>query len=356
MKYINMQLTDIDKISDIVKNHGLLLDPADPTGLNQYRFVNYLPLGSVQFVALLDRQVVSYLLELLKTKNIQNEVHEKVLRATAALQAFLIVTNTHSEPGLSFNEYIDSEGLDKADIELSLFRSADEVGYEIYSSIALGQSHSIPSKSIRKFPTCELKSVYKNQKVRDFEYNLTTVKKALLIKQKGACGFESILELYNWLHDDYIWTTPSMFFFAIYFSSHSISNMLKNNSEKAARNAAWDLCMLQQWRKNMSTIQADRILLVSFDKAIKSIARLMFPSSDESSEEMHKRINIEFVRLYGKSGNKGQKVYNRFFRLFQETNDSTRACNQKGNRNSHDFILRVRAKVDAEFENYSAIL
>lgn len=344
-----MHISEVKPISNIVETRGLLLDPAAPLSTDQYKLINYLPLGSSQYIALLDRQVVSYLITILRSKDLRREPAESILRETAALQAFLIVTNTISEPGPSYNEYADTQGLDKADRELSLFRSADNVDFEIYKGIALGKVHFIPDSEIIEFPDGDIKAAEKNEKVMAFEYNLTIVKKAIVIKRTKNSGFDSIMELLNWMHDDYITTTSSILFFVIFFSNHPIPKMVKGGSEKSARNAAWDLCLLEQWRRSKSSLPANRIFLSSFDRALKAVALLMFPSSSESDEKYFTRLNTEFTRLYGKSGDRGQRVYERFRRLLQESDDSSRVHNQPGNKYSHNFILSVRRQIDEEF-------
>ena len=61
----DFHIDEMRSISEMLEDQQLLLDPASPNGNDQYWIQNYLPLGSSQYVALLDRQVVSYLIEAL---------------------------------------------------------------------------------------------------------------------------------------------------------------------------------------------------------------------------------------------------------------------------------------------------
>ena len=351
----DFHIDEMRSISEMLEDQQLLLDPASPNGNDQYWIQNYLPLGSSQYVALLDRQVVSYLIEAISAPTLIGHPADIRLRQVAGLQAFLSATNTISEPGLAYNEYADTQGLLSADSELSKFRTADELSFYVWRDLAESKRDYVLTPFLRRFSTGQILAARRNDRVMHFEYNLTIVKKALLIKLSGNSGCTAMLELLDWMHSDYLSTTPSIFFFALYFSEKRVSGMLKGSSDKEARNAAWDICFLQQWRSNETGIECNRMFLATFDRALRLLATLMFPKEGEFVDDYMSGIREFLIDVYGRRTGNGRRVYERFIRLQKEVDDPSRAHNQEGNKNNHDFVLQVRATIDEEFSARAAV-
>ncbi|TOL63399.1 hypothetical protein CGH94_22160, partial [Vibrio parahaemolyticus] len=174
------RFSDFKQIEKQLIESNILLDPHAIESDAAYKLENYLLNSEQQVSCLLDRNIVSYLIDLVKgAELLPDSERSRCHRLSAALQAFLNAANIKSEPGLSYHEYIESSSIERADKELSYFRSADNLDANLYLDIALGHINSIPLGSVPKFDSGELLGFDPKYRIKAFEFSIVVIKKGL---------------------------------------------------------------------------------------------------------------------------------------------------------------------------------
>ncbi len=344
------RIEDFLVVEEMLINNRLLIDPIDTESDHPCRLVNYFLAPGVNFKCLLDRNVVSYLIELVNGKRVTSAKKDKCYRLTAALQAFLNASEVYSEPGMAYHEYMETSGIEKADKELSFFRSADNLNPNIYLDIATGIRDSVPPSEVPRFDTGEILYADIPRKLRHFETNIVFIKKALSLKSYGYSDYRVLLELIDWIYKYYIFSAPSFHFLSIYFSSKKISNMIKSHTLKGIRNATWDLCLIQQLITNIRNDSNNNIhwLLSTFDKAIQMTTDLVFIKQDESVDEYYSRLEKSYSEMWGKRNNYGSNLLDKLIKFQQSAEHSER--NIVRFNGSNKYILSLRKEVEQEFQ------
>lgn len=343
------RLSDFKEIERQLVESNILLNPYAIESDSAYKLENYLLNSDQKVSCLLDRNIVSYLIDLVKgIELLPDSERSRCHRLAAALQAFFNAANIKSEPGLSYHEYIESSSIEQADKELSYFRSADNLDANLYIDLALKNINSIPSELVQKFDSGELLEFDLDYRVKAFEFNIVVIKKGLSIRSQCKSDYEAMILLLEWMFEEYVFCIPAFYFMAIYFSGHRVPNMLKSNAMKSVRNAAWDLTLLQHWISLINKDTEQAWLLASMDKAIAKTANLMLMRSTESSEDYLNRLEQTFSSMWGKKFIHGRKLFQRL-RYWQENMDSPlRKTNRPENKTS-EYMLAIRASVHDEY-------
>lgn len=346
------RIEDYRKSFDLIKSSGIIIDPADaveslsPT-LDSDGYFDYI---DTDFKCLLDNQVVSYLISLVNGKVLNARSESDVYRSAAALQAFLFLCSIQSEPSIAFAEYTDLNGLEIADKKLAVFRAADNLPMDILLDIAGGYKDYVATPYVQYFPSGELQRAAASQpeKIKAFEINLTIIKKAILLRLDGQNGVDALIKLFDWKFHHYIYTRPSIHFLAVYLSSRPFKNMIKSKDYKGARNAAWDLCLLQEWVTFNLKSPNKKTLLASFDKSIQAAAKVVFRFDSSDDNEYRQKLDDHYQPYWPNSSTRAT-VIDMIVRFDIESKSAARDANADGNNKGYDFILRVREKIENEF-------
>ncbi|TOL63436.1 hypothetical protein CGH94_22155 [Vibrio parahaemolyticus] len=124
--------------------------------------------------------------------------------------------------------------------------------------------------------------------------------------------------------------------------------MLKSQSMKSVRNAAWDMALLQHWI-TLSNRDSERVwLLASMDKAIAKTANLMLLRSTETDDDYLNRLEQSFASMWGKKFGNGRGLFKRFLYWRENIDNPMRKANQPENR-TYEYMLAIRASVDEEY-------
>ncbi|HBC3421577.1 TPA: hypothetical protein KD882_004344 [Vibrio parahaemolyticus] len=343
------RLSGFKEIEKLLVESQVLLNPYAIESDATYKLEHYLLNNEQKVSYLLDRNIVSYLIDLVK--GIELELgfeRSRCHRITAGLQAFFITADITSEPGLSYHEYIENSSIEQADKELSLFRSADNLDRNIYLDIALSRTHSVPFESVTSFSSGELLGLEPEQRLRAFEFSIVVIKKGLSIRSRCDNDYEAMKQLLEWMFEDYVVCTPALYFMAIYFSGQRVPKMLKSSSIRSVRNAAWDLALLQHWMSLFSKDQEQVWLLASMDKAIIKTANLMLMRSSESNDDYLKRLEQTFSSMWGKKFGYGRGLFQRLCFWLDNVDSHQRKANNPKNRTS-EYMLAIRASVHEEY-------
>jgi hypothetical protein len=343
------RLSDFKEIEKLLIESKVLLNPYGIDSDHAYKLENYLLNSNQKVSCLLDRNIVSYLIDLVKGINLSPDFEaSRCHRLTAALQAFFNASNIKSEPGLSYHEYIENSSVERADEELSYFRSADNLDANLYLDIALNNINSIPSEVAPRYQTGELANFDTECRFKAFEFNIVVIKKGLSIRSKCKNDYEAVKLLLEWMFEEYVFCAPAFFFMAIYFSGEKVPKMLKSNSMKSVRNAGWDLALLQHWLTLANKDPEQLWLLASMDKAVAKTANMMLPRSTEEPEDYFDRLEQTFSTMWGKKYGHGSKLFQRFRYWQENANSPKRKTNLPENRTS-EYMLTLRESVHEEY-------
>ena len=346
---IHDRLEEILRAETHVLENKLLSDPLNVNRKGHPSLTDIWYSPGVEFKCLFDRNVVSYLISLVNGLDISEQKNQQPYRSVAALQAVLNAGNILSETGYSYHEYIERNGLDKADDELALFRTADNLNPNIYLDLFLKQRDSISRNELSLFKTGELIGGKLPERLTLVERNAVIIKKAIsLARSKRITPYQTMLELMDWIYDEYMFSAPSFHFLSVYFSSWKISKMLKSHGPKDLRNAIWDISFIQLLIKYCREDSDSVWLFSSFDKAIHSVVDLTFVRREEDESMYMERLENSYASMWGKKNGYGKKLLNKLVKISENGDDPQRKINLFNGSTEYQFDLRAR--VQREYE------
>lgn len=345
--FIHPRLDEFLIIQKILTDEQILINPLKPKDYSHCELFRYL-MESDNAKCLVDRNIVSYLIQLVSGMDVSKyDQSRNCFRIAAALQAFFSAAEILTEPGLAYHEYLANTNMDKAELDLSQFRSADNLNANIYLDIAMKKRDCVPLEEVIPVSPEELKNIPNiPEKLRSVEFNKTVIKKALIINREISDGYETMLCLLDWMKSDYLFNAPAFHFMSIYFGQKRISKMLKGTSLKDVENAAFDLAILHELTTKVRRDQDTLWLLASFDNAIRAVANLLFVG-ESGPEEYFQSLKTEYKSMWNKKNGHGEKLHFKFKLTFQEQESGTRQL-QLDSRPS-DFIGKKNEEVDIEY-------
>ena len=344
------RLDDFLIVEQQLINNRLIIDPNDTQSERPCRLINYSLEKQFNYFCLLDRNIVSYLISIIKGRTIKHIPQDSCYILTAGLQAFLNAAGIVSDPAIAYHEYIDSTNIDHADEELSYFRSADNYEPRLYLDIAVGKRFSIDKTKIKYFKPGELKNKDIPESLKHFNFNIIFIKKALTLKAQGLSNYQVMLELIDWTFEYYLFSAAAFHFLTIYFSAKRISKMLKTSNIKDINNATWDLTFIQQIISLSKNNNQDYWLFSTFDKAIKKTVDLAFINAYESELQYFSRLEHEYSAMWGKSDDYGTKLLEKYLSFKNCQKDKNRKFNNLSD--SVSYIKSLRKNVDIEYQKY----
>lgn len=271
-------------------------------------------LGSVEFMALFDRNLLSPLAELAAGKQLAgSEESIRTGRVACACAAFCILADILIEPSMALYEYASTQGNSAAQADYSNFRIADNADPAMFIDIALGRADRMPSEHIVQvqFVPGVVKQTSREpnfeKMLRMWLPNYLYVLKIAALRRRGLSPLESALEFQRWQSEESFYNAAaSMYCLASASHQPPKGQMLKgiNSTDpttlrKGVRNAAWDICLIQQFGKYVTTPKSPSWSLWSLDKAVREIARALFIREEQSEHEVLARF---YSRCWGRDG------------------------------------------------------
>lgn len=298
-----------------------LLSTADPlvtgnyTDSGNYELPEYLAatrLGNVEFKALFDRNLLSPLAELAAGKELAgSEESKQTGRVACACAAFCILADILIEPSMALYEYASTQGNSAAQADYAHFRIADNADPAIFINIALGRANRLPIEHIAQVqlvPGVVKKTTPEpnfEKALRMWRPNYLYVLKIAALRRRGLSPLQSALEFQRWQSEDSFYNAAA-FMYCIASAAHKppkgqmlkgINSTNSTTLRKGLRNAAWDICLLQQFGKSVTTPKSPSWSLWSLDKAVREIARTMFVREQQSEYDALKRF---YSRYWGR--------------------------------------------------------
>ncbi len=300
--------SDIRKIEAIVRSADCFVALING---DLYEIGNHLASESFKFTATLDRNVYTRITALVSGRPIpaaQLPDH----RCAAAILAFAKIADITFDYASSLYEYASIKGGEEALNELRLFRCADNAHTDAVLDFALGRLDYIPCDALQPSP-CNGSTPLPNEferTTRKYRINYTFALKIAELSTLPLPGVEKMLRFIDWMEDEFFLGSPATLFANRFFSPTRFGRMLKGTSQKAIRNAAWDMTLVQEWRSRAFKARASGAspILVTRDKAVKSIARMDFV---ESAEELASNVQSP----WGKNTQEGTQICRRYLEM-----------------------------------------
>lgn len=293
---------DIRAIESIVRAEDCFV--ALVTG-DLYCIGQHLAEEDFKFTATLDRNVYTRVAGLASGSPIPT-AQLRDYRTAAAILAFAQIADITFDYFSSLYEYASTQGGDEAINDLRRFRAADSFNTREVIEFALGRTDS-PPKSVEQ-PESSAPSPAEFEKVtRYYRINYTFALKIAILARSTIPAVEKMIQFLDWMHAEFIWGAPAALFANRYFSPTRFGRMLKDFTRKGIKNAAWDMALIQGWRKQaLAGLKNGKpALLISRDRAVRDIAPKI---TAETAEEQAKSTR----EPWGKTSREGKRVFEHY--------------------------------------------
>lgn len=246
----------------------------------------------ISTVLLPDRNVVSRLARLAQGFKPKNDEQFKL---AAGLLAFAQCLDIVMEPSIAFHELAHKQGNEEARSELAWFRAADSARSTELFDLALGRQDKLAE---RYLPIEDADAVDLAKPIRSWRRNYVIALKMVELEYSvKARPVERVLPLLDWMRDDFVFGGPASLLASVYFAPKSPPKKRvfkdKNSADREAaiagvRNAAWDLTHLSEFVRRVDAEGHEgktRYIFASFDKHLRSIAKLLIEHGTDRSDE-----------------------------------------------------------------------
>ncbi|MCG8603188.1 MAG: hypothetical protein MI807_23795 [Verrucomicrobiales bacterium] len=312
---LNYPPKDLDEICRLVEEDDSFV--ALLTG-EIYRIENYL-LSPVlnEFSAVLDRNVYTRITTLVQGDTIDPKMIQD-FRWAAAVLAFCQIVDIKFQYGSSLREYASKRGGKLAASDFESFYRADNCDPKAIIDFAVGRIDRLDISSISDLDPCETvpsPEEFEDQ-IYEFRLNYIFALKIALLGMEKEQSFERVIEFIDWMERDFICGAAALQFANLYFSPSRKRRMFKKKTLDDIKNAAWDLALIQVWRRCAlkGNAEYDPVILISRDKVVKDIARRLV-ASDDAEFKSH------LVDQWGTKKKEGEKIFSRYWQLHEKFAD-----------------------------------
>ena len=245
---LRYQREDLDQISHLVRENDsfVSLITGDIYQVHQY----LLPSELKNFTAILDRNLYTRVTALVRGDAIKPHASDDH-RWAAAVMAFCHIAGITFQSGSSLQEYASFKGGHAALSDFDCFRRADNCDPKALIDFALGRTESIDLSSVDDLlrPISTPTASTLEEPIYEFRLNYILALKIALLSLDQVNPGKSMLQFIDWMDKDFILTAPAFQFANLLFSPSRMKGMLRAGSLKHIRNVAWDLALVQHWRR-----------------------------------------------------------------------------------------------------------
>lgn len=303
---------DLDEIERLVRENDsfVALLTGEIYGLQNY----LLPSRLNNFTAMLDRNVYTRITALVRGQEIPSHAREDY-RWAAAVVAFCQIANIEFQYGSSLQEYASLKGGESAVSDFKCFRRADNCDPKAFIDFALGRTAALDLSSVEDLPPPMLVPTAQKFEapIYEFRVNYILALKIALLDLEKAPPEQRMLKFIDWMDNEFFLGAAALQFANLLFSPTRMKGMLKKRSQSDIRNVAWDLALVQSWRR--FAIDGERlskpVLLISRDKVVKFISKRLMAS--EKAE-----FKGYLVDQWNPTKAKGELIFERYLELDQK--------------------------------------
>ena len=290
--WLPLRLAESTFVEDLLRRSEVLV--AGYEGNDSYVVVDYLVASTrngLQFRALFDRNLISPLVALARGESVPTSNQAaSATKLAAACACFCILAEINIEPNIGIYEYASTTGNDAAQADARLFRLADNSDARAFLDIAMGRANCLPPDQLQHLRE-NTSLLQEEPREKNFERTLRMwranylfVLKTMALRRSGLKPFDAALALVAWQAGEAFFNAPaSTYCLAAIAHSPPKGGMLKgifsSNPETlraGARNAAWDICLLQQFGRFSRSQEGTCWGLWSTDRALRQTARHLF--------------------------------------------------------------------------------
>lgn len=300
---------DLDEISRIVRENEsfVALITGDIYGVQHY----HLPSPLRNFTAMLDRNVYTRVAALVREQKI--EAHALAdHRWAAAIMAHCQIAEITFQYGSSLQEYASLKGGESAVADFQSFYRADNCDPQALIDFAVGRTDSLDLSSVEDLePPVKVPAAASFEApIYEFRANYIFALKIALLSFEKEAPEKLMLKFIDWMDEGFALGAGALQFANLYFSPARKKGMLKKRSLQDIRNVAWDLALVQGWRRCAleGARASEPVLLVTRDKVVKFVAQRLVASD---FEEFRSHLIDQWLPLK----NKGEMVFDRYIQL-----------------------------------------
>ncbi|CTQ74837.1 hypothetical protein [Roseibium alexandrii] len=208
---------------------------------------------------------------------------------SAKVMAYAQCLSLQFEPSIAYHELAHSKGNAVAIDELRWFRKGDVSQPQAWVDLALGRRKVIDQIDVEVEVERDLAFP-----LHRWRRNYLVSLKIAELELKDTQPISRVLDLFNWMQEDFLIAGPALIFATMYFAPKSPKrNMLKQLKSRdrsraisGIRNAAWDITHLSDFVKRVleGNEQNRRYILVTADKAMGTLAPLLLWNFDDEED------------------------------------------------------------------------
>ncbi|MBV6647430.1 MAG: hypothetical protein KI790_18370 [Cyclobacteriaceae bacterium] len=283
MDILRIKESELEQVTDFINGNQLILHPnISPTG--ELDFTDY---KGKKFTVLLDRNLLSYLLTLVKTGELEDY---KARIAISSIMLWSRFNNILLNSGFALIEYANwKKGNIEATQENNIFlKTYDHYPANTWLDLALNRRKTIPILELKEFDEY---SFYKESDHFQMHF-LEMLKIAELFLNIELSKEEKIINFYRWVYGNILICRYTIIYFPLLVTGKvKTFKKLKNDFSlliSRCKNQAWDLTYLSVWSTlHYNEEQADEIYLFgTFDSELRTIFVTSHRNSDEPIYEM----------------------------------------------------------------------
>lgn len=259
-----------------------------PSGFLAFDTIAYTTfVEKVETILVPDRNVVSRMAAI--ARNGMPASPDATFQLAAETMALCQSVDFMIEPGIAFHELAHRCGNEDALEELSWFRVADQNQHRAWIDIAMGRTSLLPASAREAQPFANLAAPL-NRWIRNYVVAL----KVGMLELSPLARKEKVTALIEWMVSDFIVAGPGTLFATMYLSPRATkARMMKQLKSKdrdkallGIRNASWDITYLSEFVRMVksSDYEKRRFILVTGDRKMAELAKLMFPDVETHSE------------------------------------------------------------------------
>lgn len=284
-------IDDVITIGDRLERSGALIPgyTPPPVGLlNLAALVYGEKINRENLTILPDRNITSRLAKIAATSIIN--IRDFPTQIAIDLMAFSQAMNINIEPSIAFHELAHPNGNQIAHQELAWFRVADQNAVEKWIDLALGRATNV---SLGSPPPPQNEDLA--LPLRRWNRNYVATLKIGELALSNLTSRDRMLNLLDWMIDDFLFAGPAAIFAARYFAPSGLrKGLIKQlhsfDTEKAIKgikNAAWDITHLSDFvrRADEGDTQSHRYIFATADRLPAEIAHMLIARA-ESQETM----------------------------------------------------------------------
>lgn len=336
----NFPYMELRVLGDMLEADGVFVPgyQPPPAGLcHPDAFIFEAQFEEIQTILLPDRNIVSRMARIVAGASM-----DETLRKIAAIKAFSHFLDIQIEPAIAFHELAQTQGNEVANLELALFRDADNADPHPWLDLAFGdldalepmESQHPPESHNLAFP------------LRRWRRNYIAALKIAELELSGHSNLDRMVQLLSWMREDFIIAGPAALLACIYFAPNSpprkgLFKQLRSPNRLRAiegvRNAAWDLTHLSEMIRQVNEAKGCpvRLLFASFDEGLRKLAGLVFTIS---AEDFSEGLLGEALVPYWSRGH-AERIARIFVELLADINDERRKQRQASSPVSIDEMI-----------------